>query len=100
MSYRYVVAGCLAAVIALALFISPFVSSSPDGLEKVAEEGGFVEKGRHSVWTHAPMPDYQLPWAGRRSGALAGVIGTLLTFGFAFGIAFAVSKRKRGGKGR
>lgn len=99
MSYRYVVAGCLAAIIALALFISPFVSSSPDGLEKVADERGFVEKG-HSVWTHAPMPGYQLPWAGRKSGALAGVIGTLLTFGAAFGTAFAVSKRKRGGKGR
>lgn len=99
MSYRNVVAGCLAAVIALALFISPFVSSSPDGLEKVAEEGGFVEKGRRSVWTHALMPYYRLPWAGRKSGALAGVIGTLLTFGVAFGIAFAVSKKEGGTAG-
>jgi hypothetical protein len=29
----------------LALFISPFASSSPDGLEKVAETKGFAEKG-------------------------------------------------------
>ena len=29
----------------LALFLSPLASTSPDGLEKVAETKGFAEKG-------------------------------------------------------
>jgi cobalt/nickel transport protein len=35
----------LGASLLVALFLSPFASSSPDGLEKVAETGGFKEKG-------------------------------------------------------
>lgn len=99
MSYRYFILGGLLVAAALAFFISPFASSSPDGLEKVAEEKGFIEKGRQPVWTHAPMPDYQVPLTGRKPGALAGVAGTLLVFGIAFGIAVAISK-KYGGKGQ
>lgn len=99
-SYRYFIGSGLAAAVALVLFISPFASSSPDGLEKVAEDKGFIQKGRQPVWTHALMPDYQLPPMGKNSGLLAGVAGTLLTFGAAFGIAFAMAKRKKGGNGR
>lgn len=99
-SYRYFIGSGLAAAIALVIFISPVASSLPDGLEKVAEEKGFIEKGRQPVWTHAPMPDYQLPLKGRMPGVLAGVAGTLLACGAAYGIAFAVANRKNGGNDR
>lgn len=99
-SYRYFIGGGLAAAIALIVFISPFASSLPDGLEKVAEENGFIEKGRQPVWTHAPMPDYQFPLEGRTPGAMAGVAGALLVCGAAYGIAFAVAKKNKGGDDR
>ncbi|MBI5637880.1 MAG: PDGLE domain-containing protein [Nitrospinae bacterium] len=98
--YRLFIAGGLAAAIALALFISPFASSSPDGLEKVAEDKGFLEKGGQPVWTHAVMPDYQLPSMGKKSGLLAGIAGTLLAFGAGIGIALVMVKMKKGKDGR
>lgn len=92
-NYRFFIGGGLAAAIALVLFISPFVPSSPDGLEKVAHDNGFSEKGRLPVWGHAIMPNYHFPLMRGKSGVLAGVVGTLLAFGAAYGIAFAVAKK-------
>ena len=73
----------------LALFLSPFASTSPDGLEKVAETKGFAEKGETwKFWKHAPLPDYNIPWIKNEkvSTALSGLIGTLAIFFIAFGI--------------
>lgn len=66
----------------LAIFISPFASSSPDGLEKVAEDKGFIEKALdEGVWKFSPIPDYAFPGIGSEAiaTAIAGLIGTLLT---------------------
>ncbi|MFH1854041.1 MAG: PDGLE domain-containing protein, partial [Candidatus Omnitrophota bacterium] len=35
----------LTAALILAFVVSPFAASSPDGLEKVAADNGFLEKG-------------------------------------------------------
>ena len=53
----------LAIAVALALFVSPWASSSPDGLEKVAEDKGFIEKAEETepVWESSPIPDYAVP---------------------------------------
>lgn len=60
--------------------LSLLASSSPDGLEKVAEEQGFLEQGRQLFV--AIIPDYMMP--GVRSEpfatSLAGIIGTLSVF--------------------
>lgn len=73
-----------------ALFVallSPLASSSPDGLERVAEDKGFIETAREAFFNM--IPDYVLP--GIRSEVvatiLAGIIGTLLLFGIAYGLA-------------
>jgi len=66
----------------LAIFISPFASSSPDGLEKVAEDKGFIEKAlEEGVWRLSPIPDYAFPGIGNEAiaTAIAGLIGTLIT---------------------
>ena len=73
----------------IALFLSPFASTSPDGLEKVAETKGFSEKGEGwTFWKHAPFSDYTLPWMKNKkaSTALSGLIGTLAIFLIALGV--------------
>jgi cobalt/nickel transport protein len=68
--------------------LSLFASSSPDGLEKIAEAQGFLEQGKQLFV--AIIPDYMMP--GVRSElfakSLAGIIGTL----FVFGILFFIGK--------
>lgn len=79
----------------LALFLSPFASSSPDGLEKVAETKGFAEKAEGlSFWKYAPLPDYAIPWIKNEkvSTALSGLIGTLAIFFLAIGIGKIIRK--------
>ena len=52
--------------IGLATAVSPLASSSPDGLEKVAEDQGFLDEGRLAgVQEDAPVPDYAFPGCRR-----------------------------------
>ena len=79
----------------LAVFVSPFASSSPDGLEKVAERHGFTEKGESwALWQHAPFRDYTLPWIENEnlSTAIAGALGVLAIFCVAVGLATCLKK--------
>ena len=93
MSKRYIFLWLLAALI-LAFFISPFASSSPDGLEKVAGDRGFLEKGEIKPIVNSPIPDYTWPGINSEGIAtgLAGILGTLVVFGLAYGIG-AMLKR-------
>ena len=61
----------LGAALGLALFLSPFASDAPDGLERVAGDQGFDARcqGR-PVWGLAPLGDYTFPGlSGRWSPA-------------------------------
>jgi len=85
----------------LALFLSPFASTSPDGLEKVAETKGFSEKGESwKLWKHALLPDYTIPWIKNKkvSTAVSGLVGTLAIFLIAFGIGSLIKKSPSGKK--
>lgn len=66
----------------LALFVSPFACSWPDGLERVAAKLGFEHRAVASALLKSPIPDYHLP--GIQSPvwgtALAGLIGTAVAF--------------------
>lgn len=78
----------------LALFLSPFASSSPDGLERVAGTKGFAEKGGGRLWEHAPFKDYRLPGIKneRVSTGIAGVVGTLAVFFIVMGLGNLIRK--------
>ena len=79
----------------LALFLSPYASTSPDGLEKVAEMKGFSEKGENwKFWKYAPLRDYAIPWIKNEkvSTALSGLIGILAIFFIALGIGRLIKK--------
>ncbi len=75
----------IALVVALALvvFVAPFASPWPDGLEKVAEDTGFATASTEPLWTFSPLPDYTVPVLGEGmwSTAVAGLVGTLVLCG-------------------
>jgi ABC-type Co2+ transport system permease subunit len=91
---QFVVYGLILAL-GLALFISPFASPWPDGLEKVAIALGFDQRAVTSPVIQSPVADYR--FYGINSAvagtALAGGIGTLIVFGLSFLLArFLVPK--------
>jgi ABC-type Fe3+ transport system permease subunit len=85
----------IALFIALLLAIlSPLASAFPDGLERVAEDTGFVDKAHEPSFTL--IPDYTFPGIQSEAIAtiLAGVVGTLLLFGIGLGLAYLLRMRK------
>lgn len=90
----FIIAGLLVGL-ALAIFVSPFASGSPDGLEKVAAEEGFDDSARDSAVADSPLADYGVDGIeDEKAGtAVSGLIGVLLTFGVGialFGIVRAL----------
>ena len=90
-----VIVGLVVAV-ALATFVSPLASSSPDGLEKVAADKALDTDVKAHALAGGPLADYGVEGVdnGRVSTGLAGLIGVAVTFAVGFGL-FAVIKRVR-----
>lgn len=88
--------GSLVVAVALAVFVSPFASSAPDGLERVAAERGFEHAAAQTpVWTLSPIPDYAVPGLGNGAlaTALAGLLGTVGLFGLVILLGRAIGRR-------
>ncbi len=94
----FILAG-LALSLALAFAISPFASSSPDGLERVAEDKGFLKKAEETTpaWQSAPISDYEFPGLAEShpawATAVAGLAGTAAIFLLAWGLALVLRKK-------
>ncbi|HEX6231458.1 MAG TPA: PDGLE domain-containing protein [Actinomycetota bacterium] len=93
------VVGGLIVALGLAFFVSPFASSSPDGLEKVAIDQGFAETAEEHALADGPLADYGVRGVEDEglSTGLAGVIGVAITFGVAmllFGLLRVVRARR------
>lgn len=76
--------GWIAAGLGLALLVvvfSPLASANPDGLERVAEDSGFLDRGQSAPYQI--IPDYTLPFLGETplSTIIAGMIGVLIVCG-------------------
>jgi cobalt/nickel transport system permease protein len=81
LSAAWVTGGLL---IALVVAVFSFAASgSPDGLERVAGDNGFLTRTLDPFYTI--LPDYTIPFVANEtlSGILAVVMGTLLVFGIA-----------------
>ena len=74
--------------------LSPLASSSPDGLERVAEDKGFIGLAQEAPFQL--IADYVFPGVENEALAtiLAGLIGTLILFGAAYGMAWLIKSRK------
>lgn len=62
----------------LVVLISPFASGDPDGLERVAEDLGFISAGQDAPYSI--IPDYTVPFLGETalSTILAGAVGIIV----------------------
>ena len=76
--------------------ISNFASGSPDGLEKVAEDTGFIETAQDSAVATSPLADYGVSIIENEflSTGISGIIGVAITALVAFGL-FKLLKPKQ-----
>jgi hypothetical protein len=86
-------AAVIAVGIGIALFItlfSPFASSSPDGLERVAEDNSFLHHAKGP--SYEIIPGYTFPGIHneRLATIVSGVIGVLLVAGIGLGAGYGL----------
>lgn len=91
---KFLLAGILISL-AIAGVLSYYASSSPDGLEKVAEEEGFLDTAKESINSGTPLADYGVSGIEneRLSVGLSGLIGVIATLLVA-GLLFKVLAKK------
>jgi len=77
--------------------LSWYASSSPDGLEHVAETTGFGQTAQEHATAGGPLADYEAKGvdSGRLSTGLAGVIGVAVTGLLMGGLVLVLRRRGR-----
>jgi cobalt/nickel transport system permease protein/cobalt/nickel transport protein len=90
-----VLTGILVSLV-LAGIVSFYASSSPDGLESVAEKQGFATTAGQHATDGSPFAGYGVAGIenARLSGGLAGVIGVLVVAAVAFLLFRLLARRK------
>ena len=75
--------------------LSPLASSSPDGLERVAEDKGLMDKVAKSPFS--VIAGYMFPGVHNETLAtiLAGWLGTALLFLLVFGVTWLITRARR-----
>jgi cobalt/nickel transport protein len=83
--------------IGLAGIVSFYASSSPDGLEKVAGDIGFIETAKDHTLDNSALADYGV--AGieneRLSVGIAGIVGVIATGVLMYLIVKFISRKKK-----
>jgi hypothetical protein len=89
-----VIAVGLGLAVVVALF-SPWASSHPDGLERVAEDEGFLEKAEDP--SYEIIPDYTFPGVENERVAtiLSGLVGIAIVAGLGFGFMYLMRLTSR-----
>jgi cobalt/nickel transport system permease protein len=95
-----VVALGLVIALGLALFVSPWASAWPDGLERVAQTLGFAGRAATDAAGPAPLADYRAPGISSATWAtgVAGLVGVLVVFVLALGLARVLVPEERAGR--
>jgi cobalt/nickel transport protein len=89
----------LATALAVGALLSLAASPAPDGLERVAEDKGFLEQAAGTPLLRSPLPNYVFPGIAdeRLATGLAGFLGTLALFAVGYVVGWALrSGRRRG----
>jgi cobalt/nickel transport system permease protein len=85
----------VATVVTLVVVVAAsfLASGDPDGLERVAEDQGFMEAGEEAPYEI--IPDYTVPGIdGELSTLLAGVIGVAVMFVLVWGLGRLLARRR------
>jgi hypothetical protein len=90
----FVVIGLVVTAV-LAGIVSGFASGSPDGLERVAEDEGFIDEAADHDLADSPVADYGVEGVDnpRLSTGLAGLVGVAITFALGCGLFLLVRRR-------
>jgi cobalt/nickel transport protein len=92
----------LTAALVIAVFLSPFASSNPDGLDRVSQDQGFDKKAQPNPIAKrlpffAVFEEYAVRGVPQAIATpLAGLVGTLVTFGIAWGAGKLLIKGSSG----
>lgn len=91
----FVIGGVLIALV-FAAVISQFAVGDPDGLERVAEDTGFIESGEEHSLADFIFADYATAGISNEtlSLAVAGIVGTVVTLLVAYGLFVAVRETR------
>ena len=93
----FIVSG-LGIALLIAVILSPFASSHPDGLDRVSQDHGFADRALQDAPAkklpfHAVFDEYALRGVPEGIATpLAGLLGTLATFGLAWGAGKLLAK--------
>lgn len=92
-SRRWWIAGIAIAMLVVVL-LAPLASSDPDGLERVAEDQGFIDQATNLV--SGLLGDYAIPGVGNEalSTILSGLLGIALVVGVLFLLGRLVARRR------
>jgi cobalt/nickel transport protein len=92
---RFLLGGIMVSIF-VAGFISYYASSSPDGLEKVAEDKGFLDTAKDSANSDSFLADYGIAGIDneRLSVGLSGLIGVIATLSVSLLIFKTLAKKK------
>lgn len=87
----------LAIALGIAVVVAQFASSSPDGLEFVAEQQGFLDTADDHDLAEVPLADYgeTLTSTNWVNTGIAGLAGTLATLAIGYGV-FWLARRTNG----
>jgi cobalt/nickel transport system permease protein len=83
------------AIALVVILFSPFASGDPDGLERVAEDIGFIEQGVDAPYQL--LPDYTVPFLGETalSTIVSGAIGALVVAALAIVLGRLLQQRRQ-----
>ena len=92
---RWIALGIVVVALVLAGVVSFYASSSPDGLNRVAQDKGFADSEKEHHAADGPFAGYATKDVDdqRLSGGLAGVVGVVVVLALAGGVAYAVRRR-------
>jgi hypothetical protein len=95
---RFVLAA-VAASLVVAVGVAQFAVDDPDGLERVAEDTGFIASAEEHALGSSVFADYATAGVENEtvSLAIAGAVGTLVTLAVGTGLLLLVRDRRRGG---
>lgn len=78
------------------IVLTPLASSDPDGLERVAEDQGFLAAAQDAVYRI--LPDYSVPGLdGSTTTIVAGLLGVAIVFGIMWALGTLLARRRRVG---